>query len=89
MRQHIPAVSEGDITRILQAARSISTDLEAQVKKGLRSSPASRGENKPDLFPNLNRPSKPDDAATNPYFSPCPSRHHEEQDSNAPYSTLR
>lgn len=88
MSAHIPAIDEEGISRVLQSARSISTHLDAQAKSagsGARRSSQSRTK---DLFPNLNRATKADDAAKNPYFNPCPSPRHRIRDADAQYEPV-
>lgn len=88
MSAHIPAIDHEGISRVLQSARSISTDLDARTKTSGRNPSSTHPSRTADLFPNLNRATKPDDAAKNPYFDPCPNPRHNIRDVNAEHDPI-
>jgi hypothetical protein len=91
MTSHVPALKEEEIARVLQSARSISTHLDAQTRTGRGSTSLGSSQSRAgaaERFPDLNRASKPDDAAKNPYFNPCPSPRHLIRDEEAEYEPI-
>ena len=90
----VPAIQPGNLSRILQGAKSAGDAYarnDASESRGSHFSPSHSGSNdstrrsKFNPFPLSHRSTASDDASENPYFCPCPSPRHLEYDLDVPY----
>jgi hypothetical protein len=90
LQQTIQNFDEIDCARMLQALRSacnaVSRKGTNSYDGGRRGSTASNmgSSNSESLFPSTGRPPRPDDAAENPYYDPCPNPSHRESSTSEP-----
>jgi len=91
LQMSLRSLSEQDCARILRATRSACNavprkGVDPDSIHGRRGSTASdvASNNNGSLFPSTLRPPRPDDAAENPYYDPCPNPLHKESSTSEP-----